>query len=729
MKAKNAHLLSIFVPVLALIAATFSIGTFAQEDEDANQASDDVEEVIVTAQRRDTNLQTTPIAASVLSGADMRAKGVDQLVNLQFATPSVTIADYGSAQVFNIRGIGRTKVDIEVPSGVVTYADGIPSIAGYFLNEPYYDIEAVEVLRGPQGTFVGKSASGGAVFVRTNDPDLERQCGTFEFGFGEHDLWQARGAVNMPVNDTLAFRAAFNYENRDTWYNLTGPYTGDPGTRDLKSLRLGMLYQPNEKLSVLAKLNLADLDFGGNVTAGSNVGDLFSVHQDAPFFYVDETSRFTLDIDYEMDNGITFSSLTGYQTVDTQNDLDLNGGVEEPTYWFLSKGAIDLWSQEFNLISDENQRLRWVLGLFTQKQKAELAPIDQNGFVFLGGDPFGIGQLPLDFPWFGTPWIKDEDDWAVFGHIVYDIRDDLEFEIGVRYSDYSFYQQTDFVFGFGDAPPVIPFDGVEGPDRQDFSEDSFDYKLALNWEKDDRNFIYGVVSRGHTSGSVNIFPPWTPYGEMIVDNYEAGWKAAWNDRQFLTQLAFYYENIEGYHAAFQDLTIPDSNSTLVRNAESDSTIYGIELTAQAEFGNFALDFGIGWNESELGDFTQVVNPYTGGLVNLSKRQFTYAPDFTYNLGFEFRKQLSDGAMLLPRLDWGWIADQKADLFEDAVNTLDSRGLLNLQIRWEQGNGPWYAVLWATNLLDEEYVAGVQNLATLYYPGPPRQSGIRIGRNF
>jgi outer membrane receptor protein involved in Fe transport len=84
---------------------------------------------------------------------------------------------------------------------------------------------------------------------------------------------------------------------------------------------------------------------------------------------------------------------------------------------------------------------------------------------------------------------------------------------------------------------------------------------------------------------------------------------------------------------------------------------------------------------------------------------------------------------LPRLDWGWIADQKADLFEDAVNTLDSRGLLNLQIRWEQGNGPWYAVLWATNLLDEEYVAGVQNLATLYYPGPPRQSGIRIGRNF
>ena len=430
-----------------------------------------------------------------------------------------------------------------------------------------------------------------------------------------------------------------------------------------------------------------------------------------------------------MDNGITFSSLTGYQTVDTQNDLDLNGGVPLPRYWFKSKGEIDLWSQEFNLISSADQQLRWVVGFFAQNQEARLLDVDQEGFVFIGGDPFGIGQLPLDYPWAGSPWVKDEDDWAVFAHITYDISDALEFEVGARYSDYEMTQFTDWVFGFGDTPPFLPLDGVEGPDIQTKSEDSVDWKLALNWDRDENNFIYGVISRGHTTGSVNIFPPFTPYDEMEVLNYEAGWKAAWNDRQFLTQLAVYYEDIEGYQAAFQDFTIPESNSTIVRNAEKDSTIYGIEFTGQASFGNLNLDFGISWNESELGAFSQVFNPYTGETVDLTNAEFTYAPDFTYNVGLAYHWELENGSVLLPRLDYGWINDQKADLFDDPVNTIASRGLLNLQIRWDQVDGPWYAVLWSTNLTDKEYVAGIQNLATLYYAGPPRQSGVRVGYNF
>lgn len=719
-------------------AAMLSSQSVLAQDQSENKDQDAagaLEEVVVTAQRRETKLQETPIAASVLSGDEMRAKGVDQLVNIQFATPSVTIADYGSANVFNIRGIGRTKVDIEVPSGVVIYADGVPTIAGYFQNEPYYDIEAVEVLRGPQGTFVGKSASGGAIFVRTRNPDLEGMSGNLEGGFGEYSLWEARGYVNAPVSDTLAFRFAFNYENRDTYYDLYGPYTGDPGTRDLKSGRISMLWQPNEQLSIVLKGNFANLDFGGNVTGAADTTNLFHVHQDAPFVYVDKTSRYTLDINYEMNNGIKFSSLTGYQTVDTENDLDLNGGIPLPRYWFLSKGKIDLWSQEFNLVSADDQRLRWVVGLFAQNQKSELLPVDQNGFVFVGGDPFGIGQLPLDYPWFGSPWIKDEDDWAVFAHFTYDLTDSLELEVGGRYSDYSFYQITDMVFGFGDAPPVADYDntffGFEpiGPNRQDKSETSTDYKVALNWTKDPNNFIYGVISRGHTTGSVNIFPPWTPYDEMVVHNYEAGWKAGWNNGQFTTQLAVYYEDIDGYQAAFQDLTIPDSTSTLVRNAEKPSTIYGVEFTGQAYFGNLGLDFGFGWNQSELGAFSQVFNPYTGEYVDLTNAELTYAPDFTYNIGLDYRFELSNGSTITPRLDWGWLAKQKADLFDDPINTIDSRGLLNIQIRWEQVNGPWYAVLWATNALDKEYVAGIQNLGTLFYAGPPRQSGIRVGRNF
>ena len=412
--------------LLTAICATlfFCPDSYAQSGSDADLV---LEEVIVTAQRRETNLQTTALAVSVLTGQSLIDRGIDNLMRLQYATPSLNISDFGSANVFNIRGIGRSKVDIEIPSGVVIYQDGVPTLAGYFQNEPYFDINSVEVLRGPQGTIVGKSASGGAIFVNTRSPELGETGGNLEGGFGANSLFEARGYLNASSGDTFAFRAAFNYENRDHYYDeITGPYTGDPGSRDLKSLRLGLLVQASEKLAINVNVSLADLDFGGNVT--SSFGDpLYSVPQDAPFAYTDESTRVVLDIDYAFDGGMTFSSLTGYQTLDLLNNLDLNAS-SDPTYWFESAGKIDLWSQEFNLVSSDDQRLRWVLGLFFQNQKAKLLSIEDKGFVFTGG-PFFPN---LDFPWLGSPWLKDEDDWAAFGHVLFDITPGLELEVASR---------------------------------------------------------------------------------------------------------------------------------------------------------------------------------------------------------------------------------------------------------------------------------------------------------
>ena len=686
-----------------------------------------LDEIVVTAQRRVSNLQETALAVTVISGDALKEKGVRDLVDVQYVAPSVTISDFGSANVFNIRGIGRSKVDIEIPSGVVIYQDGVPSIAGYFQNEPYYDMRSVEVLRGPQGTFVGKSASGGAIFARTRSPELDSHDGYFEIQGGEHSLIQAQGAVNLPATDTLAFRAAFNYTSRDSWYDLSGPYTGDPGTQDLKSLRLGMLWQPTSNLSATLKVYMADVDFGGNVT-GSYGDPLYTLWQDAPFAYEDKSTRAALDIDYEFANGITFSSLTGYQTGDTVNNLDVNGGIVLPRYWFESAGNIDFWSQEFNLISPDDQSFRWVFGVFLQNQKAELLPVDEFGFTFVGGDPFGIGQLPLDYPWLGSPWTKDEDDWAVFAHVAFDVTDNLELELGARYSYYEFYQITEYVFGFGDAPPVTPFLVPDGPDQQDFAEDSVDWKFAANWQANDDNFVFAVVSRGHTTGSINIFPPFDNYDAMEVLNFELGWKSSFSNRKFQTQLAAYHETISGYQAAFTDLDIPNSAGQ-VQNADSDSTIYGIEFTGQAAFDNIRFDFGISWNQSELGDFNNVVNPLTLETVNLTGAPFPYAPEYTANVGLSYNFELSGGSTIEPRIDYGYVGDSQAELFDEPEFDLEARGLLNLRIRWESPSDTWYAELWSTNLTDEHYVAAIQNTGSLYYAGAPRQSGIVIGRTF
>ena len=724
---------SIFHRAWPVVAFAAGVGICANANgqvnaDSANGVESALEEIVVTAERRRSSVQDTALAITVLSGEALKAKGVTDLIDVQYIAPSVTISDFGSANVFNIRGIGRSKVDIEIPSGVVIYQDGVPSIAGYFQNEPYFDIASIEVLRGPQGTFVGKSASGGAIFTRTRSPELGEFGGYFEIGAGEFELWEAQGALNIPAGDTVAFRGAFNVTNRDTFYNLRGPYTGDPGTKDLKSLRLGMLWEASDNLSVTAKVYFSDLDFGGNVTGNAIDQPLFSIHQDAPFVYHDKSTRATLDIDYEFENGITLSSVSGYQVADTQNDLDLNGGIETPRYWFRSKGDIDLWSQEFNLISPDDQRLRWVAGVFLQNQKIELPPVSEFGFTFIGGDPFAIGQLPLDYPWLGSPWVKDEDDWAVFGQIAYDVTDELELEVGARYSDYEFFQVTDYVFGFGDAPPVVPFGSGPGPDRQDKAEDSIDWKLVLNWKPNDENFVYGVISRGHTTGSVNIFPPFDPYDEMEVLNYEAGWKGAFADRRLLTQVAAYYETIEGYQAAFTDLDIPNSAGQ-VQGADSDSTIYGLEFTGQAIMGDFMLDFGISWNESELGDFNNVVHPLTLETVDLTGAPFPYAPDFTANIGLSYNVEFSGGSTLVPRVDYGYVADSQAELFDEPEFFLEARGLLNARIRWESAESTWYVEAWATNLTDKEYVAAIQNTGSLYYAGAPRQSGIHFGRNF
>ena len=136
----------------------------------AVSSGDALTEVVVTAERRHTDLQNTPISATVISGSDLTNLGVMSIDQLQFATPGAVVNNFGQGNDFNIRGVGKAEHNSQTTVGVVTYRDGVATFPGYFQGEPYYDIATVEILRGPQGTFGGQNATGGAVFVTTNDP-------------------------------------------------------------------------------------------------------------------------------------------------------------------------------------------------------------------------------------------------------------------------------------------------------------------------------------------------------------------------------------------------------------------------------------------------------------------------------------------------------------------------------------------------------------------------------
>ena len=171
-------------------------GTGAQPEPDTFGA------IIVTAQRREENLQDVPIAATAFEGDQLEAKAVDAVADLQFAAPSLSITDAGETQSVNIRGIGIASNSPNVSNGVATYIDGLfqPPIV---TSIPFYDIATIEVLRGPQGTLVGNNSTGGAIFVNSQNPDVGAVEGYVQAGYGSYDLYEAEGALNVPISDTL----------------------------------------------------------------------------------------------------------------------------------------------------------------------------------------------------------------------------------------------------------------------------------------------------------------------------------------------------------------------------------------------------------------------------------------------------------------------------------------------------------------------------------------------
>ena len=355
-------------------------GGDSSADQSAAEATPDI---IVTAQRRSENLMTTAVSGSVLSGTDLANKGVANVDALQFAMPSITVNNFGQGNDFNVRGIGKAEHNTQTTTGVITYRDGVPTFPGYVQGEPSYDVGNIQVLRGPQGTIVGQNATGGAVFVNTNDPIIGGGVhGYFNANYGNYNDLGAQGAINLPISDTFAARVAFYGERRDGYYNITGPggfpYHG--GNNDLHEFagRVSFLWKPVDGLSILSKTDVGHLDFGaypaspqgnfpkylpGTTTPNPNYRDLFDITQNSPADARDKFVRSILKIDYQFAGGIKFRSVTSYQAANTMYRADLDATSANVSTFFDSVNERQI-TQEFNLISPDNQRFTWLLGAF-----------------------------------------------------------------------------------------------------------------------------------------------------------------------------------------------------------------------------------------------------------------------------------------------------------------------------------------------------------------------------
>ena len=709
-------------------------GAGSGADASTDKKDTTVREVVVTAERRVTPLQKTPIAATVLTGDDLAKNGVFTVDQLQFVSPSLTVNNFGQGNDVDIRGIGKGEHNSQTQTGVITYRDGAPTFPGYIQEEPYFDVGSVEVLRGPQGTFSGSNATGGAIIVNTNNPVINGgYTGYVQAHYGNYNDGGVQAAVNLPINDDLAARVAIYAEHRDTFYNLTGPWTGDPNL-DWLNVRFSLLWTPTPKLTILWKTDAGYMSNGGyfgDVMTNTETHDIFDVGMNWHTSAIDKVVRSTLKIDYTFDDGITFRSITSGQTSRSAWTGDIDGTQSNPALgqfnnWMIDEGVdTTLWYQEFNLISPNTGPFTWVLG-------ADYQNITYN-FPF-GGFDIGLPAGAFDEDLNGTNLTHN---WAVFGQASYQLTDKLQLQAGVRYSSWFTGNR-----GQVDIPEFFIFDNMHA----DESGQNITGKVTLNWNIDANNFAYAFVASGAKPGGLNTpleflggFLP-APFRQEYVTDYEIGWKSSLYDNHLHLQLGAYDNSFQHFQVIVPIPGVP--TQTTEQNVPGRTQLYGVEASAQAVFGDLSFFAGLGLEHSDLPTFytidtrvdttpTVTCNPTTGPgnsqCVNLKGHPQTYAPDFTFNTGVYYTFHVNGGDKLTPGVTYSHISDQWATLYDNRSqgDFLTPRDIVGASLSWAHGSYVWTAYCY--NLTDDHYVAAVAS--PIRIAGAPRQFGLSLTKTF
>ena len=708
---------------IGLALSTLAAGqAHAQEQAATDDPPDTVttlDTLVVTAERRATSLMSTALSASVLSQEDLQERSIQTLDDLQRAAPALTVSSYGGGNLVNIRGVGRSEVVTQASAGVPIYRDGVPTFNAYFSSaEPYFDIRDVQVLRGPQGTFAGQNSTGGAIFVHSASPELTRFGGHVQLGVGNYSDVNGQLVLNMPLSDTVAIRFASDAQRRDGFYDYSGSYTGHPEKYERTAGRLGLLWRPSDNLETVVKLDYNHFDYGANTFAPIASPDpLFEVSSDTDLFAVDRFIRASNTLSYTFGNGIVLRSITGYQRGRTRQKSD-SDGTNLPIATLEYHASEKITSQEFNLISPDDARWRYVLGVF-------------HSDSVVGLPVFEVSAPPLLI---GISSTLQRKNTALFGNISYDIAPGWQIEAGARYNHATVDQDLLTTLSFGG----FPLGTTPGPSTLP-DDNTVTGRIGLSYQVNPRHFLYGFIATGHKNSGLNtsVFSPPSFEGEDVTD-YELGYKGSFLANRLRFQASYYHYGYEDYQFNQYDV---NTRSAVILNVPGKSKSQGVELQLDGYFGATAFNLAASYSTSELASHFAVDprNPppigappcLAGGpssspqCVALGGRRLPFQPQTTLSAGLQHRFYVGAGE-LTPRVDVTYIDDQYTTVFQvPGLDTLDERTIVNASLTY--GNGPWSATLYSTNLDDRHYI--VAKLSGLRVAGAPRQYGLRVTRTF
>lgn len=741
-----------------------------------------LEEVVVTAQKRAESVQDIPVAVSALDESALQQSGFDGVEDLSFLVPSLQFGNYGPVTFLNIRGIGSADVFAGSDPGVAMHIDGvyIGRPVGALFNA--FDTERVEVLRGPQGTLYGRNATGGSINLITKKP-ADELGGRLEATLGEYSLRRLRGAINIPVSDSVRGRlVAFN-EDRDgfTANTVVGGTEGndldnygmrghlDIDLSDNASLLLSAAYvdiggvgaQPEQRdpnstgllnppinflvgagiVPPLAPGIPADLAFYTNPDGSAPINDLrpFIEGKDAAESTENQFTLLSATLDWQFEN-FSIKSITGYAETEYLSVQDTDS-TPAANVLHIPEEQSEQFSQEIQIISNGEGPLRWIGGLYYFKEDAvrfsavEGPRADAIRDLFLTNN-FSLGGGPgfneeYAFRVGGT---VDTKSYAVFAQGAYDVSDQLAVTLGLRYTDDE-KQGLNQNIQFG--PLILT------PSSTDSQEVTG--KLAIDYQVNDDVLLYGSFSRGYKSGGisqVSLDPVTATFNPEFVDTIEIGYKSQlWDVLQL---------NAAIYTSDYTDLQTNafGANGPQGGNAGAAS-IEGFELEWKwlindvwAFDGSFAYTDG---SYDELLSLDPLDQFQTGGVLDYSGNSLPRTPEITYNLGLKGSWELNDGGSVSARLD-GSFTDE---IFYEFTNRPESRTddyyNMNFRLMWVSASEKYNAEFYATNLTDEiqegnlllGFGVNVSNQPNGFQePGQeyisynaPRQFGVSLGYNF
>lgn len=721
----------------ALLTAGVSLGAMAAGPALAQQApaaaqeepADTIDDVIVTARRRSERLQDVPVAVTALTSETLENLQASTLGDLEGAVPNLTLheGDANNAVVY-LRGVGQVDSLAFADPGVGVYVDDVylGRAQGAFLS--VYDVDRIEVLRGPQGTLYGRNTIGGAVKFVSSRLTAE-PSGRVEASVGDYNLVEARAAYGAALDDagTWLARGAVSYAARDGYSD--NAFTGETdGDRNQIAGRFSLEYRPSDALSV--RLNLdgssdrpdtsrtparATPVFGEPATTA----DPFQVDADFNDLADVDTRGVSVTVDYVLSDSIGLKSVTAYRSMDYASHLDLDA-TPTPYFGVYVEEEQSQFSQEFQL-NYTGDRVNAVAGLFYFDEQDET-------YSGLLGPAIGVVTSSLND--------QHNRSYAVYGQATLEVTDRLNVTAGLRYTS----EEKDFARVqnmFLAAPTTVPGRDETGLVLTDLdtsaSWDSLSPKLGLDYHVSDNVMAYASISRGFKSGGFdgrsNNIDGARPFDPETLWAYEAGLKSTllnrrltlngavfWNDYTDLQLSSFTSDGAGGFEALFT-------------NAGA-ATIRGVELEAMARpIDGLTLNATVGYLDAQYDEY---IGP--GGVDIADQRELVNAPEWSVRLGGVWERDLGAAGRLTVGVDAAYRSKVYPTVSSSEVLAQEGYTLVDAFVRWTDSSDRLYAELGGRNLTDERYIEHGFDLSAspgyqLAYYGAPSTVRLTVGARF